>query len=402
MKPSELKHKAEAYLDQLCRQIPTRQVGSQGNRQATDFFRSVISRFGYQTTVQPFDCIDMRTGNIELTVAGNRFTAFISPYSLGCQVRAELVGASSMQELEQVQAAGKLLLLRGELTREMLMPKNFVFFNPENHQEIYKLVEQKQPAAIIAATGRNPQLAGARYPFPLFEDGDFDIPSGYMTDEEGERLSALIGKEASLSMDAERIPAQAENVIAHKPGQSEKKTVLCAHIDAVAGTPGALDNATGVVVLLLAAELLAAENPRTTIEIVAFNGEDYYSAGGQMAYLAAHADLKSAVELAINLDGVGYKGFSSGLSFYEAQPYVVSAAQSVIERFTSIEEMAQWYQGDHMIFVMNQVPALAFTTTGFSKLQAEVAHSEKDVPQLVDARLLADLALGLSDLVRLL
>ena len=91
MTHSELEIKAGAYLDKLCCQINTRQVGSQGNGEATDFFQSVISSFGFETSVQPLDCIDMRTGQIQLTAGDHAFTAHISPYSLGCQVRAELV-----------------------------------------------------------------------------------------------------------------------------------------------------------------------------------------------------------------------------------------------------------------------------------------------------------------------
>ena len=132
MTHSELEDKAGAYLDKLCRQITTRQVGSAGNREATDFFHSVISNFGFKTSVQPFNCIDMRCGEICLSAGEQPFAAYISPYSLGCQVRAELVAASTMQELETLEAAGKLLLLHGELTREQLMPKNFVFYNPES------------------------------------------------------------------------------------------------------------------------------------------------------------------------------------------------------------------------------------------------------------------------------
>jgi hypothetical protein len=47
---------------------------------------------------------------------------------------------------------------------------------------------------IIAATSRSPELAGALYPFAWIEDGDFDIPSVYMTDEQGARLAAYVGK----------------------------------------------------------------------------------------------------------------------------------------------------------------------------------------------------------------
>jgi aminopeptidase YwaD len=60
----------------------------------------------------------------------------------------------------------KIVLLIGEIAREQLMPKNFVFYNPEHHQEIIRLLETGAPQAIMAATGRDPQLAGGVYPFP--------------------------------------------------------------------------------------------------------------------------------------------------------------------------------------------------------------------------------------------
>ena len=47
-------------------------------------------------------------------------------------------------------------------------------------------------------------MAGGVYPFPLIEDGDFDIPSVYLTAEEGERLAQFLGATATLTIDAER------------------------------------------------------------------------------------------------------------------------------------------------------------------------------------------------------
>jgi aminopeptidase YwaD len=65
--------------------------------------------------------------------------------------------------------------------------------------------------------------------------------------------------------------------------------VVLAHIDAKAGSPGALDNAAGVVVLLLLAELLAGDTLPSSIELVAINGEDYYSNPGEQLFLGANA-----------------------------------------------------------------------------------------------------------------
>jgi len=186
MASNKLIQKTEEYLNTLCTKISTRRVDSQGNRDATAFFKERIDDFGFQTETQPFKCIDMRQGDIQLTANKHEFKAFISPYTLSCNCTAELVSASTVDELESIKAKGKIILLYDELAKEQLMPKNFVFYNPEEHQHIYRLLEEKQAAAVITATSKNPDAAGAIYPFPMIEDGDFDIPSAYMTEKEGE------------------------------------------------------------------------------------------------------------------------------------------------------------------------------------------------------------------------
>ena len=121
-----------------------------------------------------------------------------------------------------------------------------------------------------------------------------------------------------------------------------------------------------------------------------------------MAYLAAQPDLNNTVDLAINLDGVGYIGHATGVSFYNCSEDVIKRTQSVIACFPGISEMPQWYQGDHMIFVSNQVPALALTSTGLEELMMHITHTPKDIPQVVDLQLLIEAALALRDLVLML
>ena len=391
--------KANRYLNELCVKIPSRRVGSQGNQQATAFFKSILQEFNFKAESQPFDCIDQRLGEIRLSTDGRDFEAFISPYTLVCDVCTDLVIESTIDELETVDAHGKILLLRGEIAKEQLMPKNFVFYNPEEHQRIYRLLEEKQPAAIISATTRNPELAGAVYPFPMFEDGDFDIPSAYMTDVEGEKLAAFAGSRVSLKMDAERIPSTAENISSFKGNDAEKRIVVCAHIDAKAGSPGAVDNGGGTVVLMLLAELLKEYQGKKTIEILALNGEDYYSAGGQMEYLRRHKGKMGQIDLVINLDGVGFADYPTGLSFYECSEDFRNKALVVMGEYPGIEEMQPWFQGDHMVFVMNSVPAAALTTTGFMQMETEIAHTSKDNLDQINVQLLVEATRFLFDLI---
>src|SRR5690606_9172735 len=124
-------------------------------------------------------------------------------------------------------------------------------------------------------------------------------------------------KIVTLESKAERIPETAYNIVGLKKGISQKRLIVTAHIDAKIGTPGAIDNATGVTVLLLLAELIKDCNYNFNIELVAFNGEDYYAAPGQMKYIEQNQNNFSNVLLNINIDGAGYKDGESAFSLFE-------------------------------------------------------------------------------------
>jgi aminopeptidase YwaD len=323
----------------------------------------------------------------------------ISPYSIGCQARAPLAAVSTLDELEAGDFSDKVLLVRGELAKEQLMPKNFPFYNPEEHRRIVRVLEDKKPIAILAATRRDPQAAGAVYPFPLIEDGDFDIPSVFLTAEEGIRLALHVGEEVQLQIRAARRPSSGCNVIATKGRASGGRVVLFAHIDAKEGTPGALDNATGTVVLLLLAELLADYDGGLGVELVAMNGEDYYAAPGEQQYLANNAGKLNDIVLGINIDGVGYCQGGSAYSLYECPPPLAALIQKTFAARKEMVEGEPWYQGDHSLFVQNQVPALAITSERFIHIWTEIAHTSKDRLEIVDTRKLVVVATLLRDLL---
>jgi aminopeptidase YwaD len=394
-----LTKQVQMYMQRLCVENPSRRVGSQGNQSATAFFAQTLDDFGFKTESPEFKCIDWIQDGARLTIGRQSFEAQPSPYSLGCQVRAPLEVVSTVEELEAVEAAGKVLLLRGAIAGEQLMPKNFPFYNPEEHQHIIRLLETKAPLAIIAATSRNPELAGAVYPFPLIEDGDFDIPSVYMTEEEGARLAEFAGRTIALKSQAQRIPSWGCNVIGRVGANFEHRVVLCAHIDAKAGTPGALDDASGIVVLLLLAELLQGYQGRLGIEILAINGEDYYSSPGEVHYLQSHKGRLDQVFLNVNLDGVGLAQSRTAYSLYDCPVVLAGLIRNNFAAYSDIVEGEPWYQGDHMIFVMNQTPALAITSDQLGEILTHIAHTPQDRPELVDPTQLVNLAQAIKALL---
>ncbi len=395
----QLSNLAAGYLHKLCVEIPTRQVGSEGNRVAATFFKERVAAAGFKTEVQSFDCMDWSEKGVWLSVNDMTFTAAASPYSLGCDVCAPLRVVTTVVELEAAVLANTVVLLRGEIASQQLMPKNFPFYNPDEHKYIIRLLETKKPLALITATGSNPEMAGALYPFPLIEDGDFDIPSVFLTEEEGARLAAYAGWEVLLESRAERIASTGWNVIARKGGQFAQKIVCFAHIDAKLGTPGAIDNASGVIVLMLLAELLEDYTGNQGIEIVALNGEDYYSNPGEQQYLAHNTRTFDQIMLGVNIDGVGYHKGHIGYSLYECPAQIAELVHAVFADHEVIIEGEPWYQGDHFLFLMNQRPALAMTSEYVTELMTDVIHTADDHPGNIDTPKLAKAALALRDLL---
>jgi aminopeptidase YwaD len=394
----ELK-KTKEYLNTLCSVKPNRRTGSPGNRKATDLFASLVKKWDYTVDTTPFPCLDYESGKISLVCQGQAYDVQVSQFSPGCNVTSKLVNVSTVEELESCQCRGKILLMHGDICAEQLMPKNFVFYNPDHHKRIYALLEEKQPTAIITATEKNPELVGALYPFPLIEDGDFDIPSVYCTDVIGEEIMAKTGEVFRFEIEARRIPSTACNVISRKNQTAPQKIVVSAHIDAYWSTPGALDNASGIVVLLLLAEMLQDYKGNLGIEIVAFNGEDYYSVGGQMDYLHRYGEEFAGMVAAVNVDDVGYKQGKTAYSLYECPDEIKQKVHNILGKYDGIIAGEPWYQGDHMIFVQNKKPAIAFTSEKVSELMATITHSPKDTPDIVDCGKLVELAQALHDLV---
>src|SRR5699024_5125174 len=100
-----------------------------GNRAAAGFIAETFQSAGWEVEEQPFDCLDWSQEGAELSVDGEAFPVEISPFSPAASVNAPLSAAGSLEELGSVEAAGKILLVHGELAREQLMPKNFPFYN---------------------------------------------------------------------------------------------------------------------------------------------------------------------------------------------------------------------------------------------------------------------------------
>lgn len=401
MDKKKLINEVKEHMKILCSDITERQVGSEGNRKATYYVKQKFIEADWEIDETLLQVMDWETQGATLSCGEKSFEVQSSHYSLGCKTEGKLIAIDSIEKLEKYDITGKIVLLYGEIAAMQIMPKNFIFYIVEDHQRIISLLEEGKPKAVITATHRNSATAGGVYPFPLFEDGDFDIPSVYMKDTEGEKLLTCNGKTVKLESKAKRIPETAFNIIGKKEVGSDSRIVITAHVDAKIGTPGAIDNATGVTTLLLLAEMLKDYRKKYNIELVAFNGEDYYAVPGQMKYLEQNRDKLDNIFLNINIDGTGYKEGLSGFSPFELPETIENALNKVIENNPGIVEGLPWYQGDHSMFIQQGRPAIAVSSQWFIENMEcqEITHTPKDNLDIVNYERVAECAVGIKELV---
>ena len=396
-----LKRLAEEYLAALC--LPAgRPPGAPNNRAATAHLARELEARGLRTETPEFDCLLWEAGGARLAVGGEQFAVLPSPFGLGVHAAGRLVVATTADELAAADLSGAIVLLRGDIAREQIMPKHYPFYNPEEHRRVVALLESKAPMAVVAAPARNPQSVGAIYPYPLFEDGDFAIPAAHSAAEEGLRLAARAGQETRIEIDARRWPGRACNVVARIGPDGARRLVVCAHIDSRGGTPGALDNGSGVAVLLLLAELLQGYRGPLGVELLAVNGEDYYAASGELDYLARNRGRMGDIALAVNLDAAGAHGGRTAWALYGVPEAPAAVARRELGRWPELMEGEPWYQSDHMVFAQNGVPAMSITSERFLEVQATLCHAPEDTPDKVDAAKLVQMARALRGLVEAL
>ena len=378
----EIRKNIERHLNVLCNEIGPRPTGSRANQKAAEYVCGEFERAGLSVLKQEFDCMDWTENGGVLMVGGKVIPTAPAPYSLPCNVQGELLCIHTLEELRTAPISGKIVLLCDALAAEPLRPKRFVFWNPDEHKETISLLECGGAQAVLTVS-LSPECF-----VPVIEDGDFEIPCAIVLPVNLPQLSS--GLSASLSLNTKREPAKAANVLATY-GKGEHKVCFSAHIDTKPGTPGALDNASGVAVLLaLAAELSSREFPYR-IEFVFFNGEDYYSNPGEMVYLSSHLSTPAEYVCAFNIDGVGVKGQTLAYSFYECPEKLMDNICKLAAKFESFEQIKPWPQGDHTLFSLSGVPAISVTSSGIFGFVDSVLHTSSDTLELIDTEKLETL-----------
>lgn len=375
-----IKNSLIRHMEKLCQEIGPRATGSAGNNAAVDYAAETFRSLGYSVRLQEFPCMNWQNNGAELIVDGQSIEITAAEYAMPCDVSGDLVCLQTIQELEAADLTDKICVMHGELCQEPIMPKSMIFWNPEEHQAIIRALEQKQPLSVITVSFLDD------VPVPIIQDGDFDVPCGTI---KGKFLSSLLNKKtATLRLMTERKPAVAANVIA--TFGTGKKLAYSAHIDTKPTTPGALDDGTGVAILLSLAEQLIQTELENQLEFILFNGEDYYSMPGEMTFMAQSLTQPAEYEFAFNVDGAGMQNSTISYSLYECSEPLTSQLETFAADYSTVEKVEPWPMGDHMLFANAGIPAVAIASTQMYLLMEAIMHTPKDNLSIVDFRRLEE------------
>lgn len=376
--------------------LAERPVGTGSNEKVCDLLLNKANQAGYETAALKFSCKRWSKEFSYIDTNGCQYELFPSPFSLPFEKSGELEVISTLEELQSKSITGKIALLSGELTQQPLLPKNFPFYYPDEHKKIIDLLEDKQPIAIIAITDKHP-MCGLN-PFPLFEDGNFLIPSAYTDKTTGKKIAAIEGP-VNLRIASKTENSSGRQIVAFKKNSGKGKIIVCAHMDSKYGTPGAIDNAAGVEVLLQILDNLKEYNGPYDIDFVPFNGEEYYGVSGQLEYLKHIERERSDIKLVINIDSPGHAASKTSLSTYNFTESKQTWLDTKISNNDCIEGGSPWYAGDHVMFAYQGVPCIAVTSSNLFETVLDLTHTSKDTIDNVDPEILKKTAYFLTELI---
>lgn len=384
---------------QLLNQIAIpRAVGTEGNKTIIELQKRILEKNGYTITSMPFSCKVWNNGDSRMEWNEKRHRIMASPYSKGFCGEGNVIIVKELEELQETDCEDAILFLTEELAKEPLQPKDYPFYYPDEHKNIIDLLERKKPLAIIAVTGKHP-MCGLN-PYPLFEDGNFRIPSAYMSITDFQKIKEdITNKRIRVEIVSECVESTSEQIYATKQVENSLgKIVIGAHMDTKNDTQGALDNASGIVVLLKTAEKLCLEN--YDVDIVPFNSEEYYGGNGELLYLSELQKKDENIILFINIDSVGHVGSKVDVSLYNIPDTLKTHIDETIEESKNVQLGEAWYAGDHAAFAFQGVPCLAIASSDMWEGGLDHTHTMEDTIQTVDAGILDDAVSFIDELLR--
>lgn len=335
----------------FCSVIGHRLLGTKNDRRAADYIESHFKNCGMEVSCQRFNCPSWDHMNTTIhTSSGYEITppeGGACMFSIPCDVTGEVINLKTLDELKRADIKGKICVMSGELAKAPMR---------EDRNPILLLIEKKAPLALIIT-----DTIEHGYQTKTIRDPKFRIPVCAVSRNSGAYLLEDKGK-VTVKIEAHRYESFSRNIFASNSKKNERKIRVIAHYDTASDSPGAIDNGSGISILLETAEVIKEIDSSIPVEFIAFGGEEYAKAGSS-EYERVYQDSINATEFVINIDAVG--GYN-----WKSQIYLMGENENLNKAVCNQKDIAGGYHNiifdnaimtsDHEAFCKRGIPTVFF------------------------------------------
>ncbi|NQW17431.1 MAG: Zn-dependent exopeptidase M28 [Chloroflexi bacterium] len=237
-----------------------------------------------------------------------------------------------------------------------------------------------------ASAGAAAIIVANSYPDPISAafSREFEFLAVSVSGLDGDKLRQRIdGGQATVRLDVTPEVLPSRNIVATNRGVSGDIVILGAHFDTVPGSPGAVDNASGVAIVLTIAEEIAGLNLPYELRFVFFGSEELGLFGSQHYLNSLTPEEASRVSLMINLDAVG-----AGQLELHGDSELVAAAQDIADDLDiSVRRgvIPANSSSDHAPFEAAGIPVLMLFGSDFSQIHTPLDAMDTVEPDTLGA-----------------
>ncbi len=336
----------------LTNTIGVRLTGTENEKNAAEYMKNRFLEYLSECEVEEFPVMQRDIKKQELEILMNGVWTKIpvcaynpSPSTDGKTVEAPLVyfdGHTDSQRDDWSYLKGKAVLHIGGMLAK----------------DHYKRLMEAQPAYLLMVDTRytsNECIANGMSISSIKKYGSVPITNIAFTD--AVKICSHNSTAARLTIDGGVIKSTSQNVIATIPGTDKDGDILYfgAHIDSVADSVGADDNAVGCAIILELARILSEKPHRHTFKLIAFGAEEQLSEGSAYYVRKHRTELEEKGRFMCNFDSCG-----SAVGWYK---FVINTDSETRKLLADI------YHKNDVYYLENLVPdpyndLFAFTAAG--------------------------------------
>lgn len=273
-------------IQHLTEEIGVRIAGTTQEKQAAQYLKERLLEYVPNCDIEEFPVMvrDVSSEKLEILIDGiwkefNVKLFNMSPTTDGKTLEAEVVFFDGHTDYQREDIS-------------FLNGKAVVHFGFVPSEQSFKRLVDAKPAFIMSVDTRyTSELPIANSYLPAYVSKYGSTPTVDLPFYSAWDILTQKAQKARLTVTGGSLKGTSQNVIAELPGTDDNPLCIYVggHIDSVAGSPGADDNAVGCAITVELARLLSKKKHRHTIKFIAYGAEEQLSVGSAV-YVKKHRD----------------------------------------------------------------------------------------------------------------